>query len=99
MKGQAGHFIKACEADGTDVREVLFDICKYWKRFCNGELKYDNGKNIVLGQVVSFKKFYKYHDTILGYLKGHKSEMDAEYARDEVNRKVYARARKERIKL
>jgi hypothetical protein len=71
--GNATHFIKDCEKKDLVVNDVLFDICKYWKRFNAGQLKKGDDKTIVLGDSVHFRKFFAHRDQILGYIKIHKT--------------------------
>jgi hypothetical protein len=88
----AKNWLKYCREVGHDPREVLYEVCKFWRSFSKGAMIDDKGKQIVLPDTVSFWKYYQYRREIGSWIEAnreHAGESDDKWDRiaDEYERK------------
>jgi len=79
----AVNWLNYCKGAGHDPREILFEVCKFWKSFRSGAILRDNRTQIVLKDTVSFWQFYQYRREIGAWIKANRdrvTESQSEWA-------------------
>ncbi len=65
--GSAKNFLNECEQNNKNARLIIQQVCKHWWHF-RSRLTSENGKGVMLDEVVNFRQFFNFRGEIQTWL-------------------------------
>jgi len=75
--GQIKNYLKECRANDIDPFDEIFNVIKFWSHL-GRDVRTDDGRVVVFGEMFIFQKFYRYRIPIIEWLWSSRSQEAAE---------------------